>query len=149
MMSISLLLANADMFSALDRYGFPVAILVVLGFAIWKGARWVSPLLQGVVDSHQKLVDSLSLSGPRMEAGIQELIKTNSDMNRLHYNPDTVFATQRNTEIVLELALHLRTLQDHPCPHIDEAIRIARAAIVAAEERTRTYINASLEESPQ
>jgi hypothetical protein len=48
-----------DWITIFNTFGFPVGLLVVLGYAIWQMAHWMAPRLDKALSKHLDLMDKL------------------------------------------------------------------------------------------
>lgn len=51
------MLATIDWEGVATRWGFPIVLLIVIGFAIWRFAQFMKPHVDRVVQSHVALLD--------------------------------------------------------------------------------------------
>jgi hypothetical protein len=70
-----LALQGTDWEGVLNRWGLPILLLLVVGWAVWKLARWIAPRIDRIVDSHVKFVDSLDQRVGKLEDGGEEAIR--------------------------------------------------------------------------
>lgn len=57
----------------IERLGLPIALLLVVGAAIWRVARWSGPIVQGVVQKHVEAVDALERNSAKTADAIESL----------------------------------------------------------------------------
>ena len=57
----------------IERLGLPIALLLVVGVAIWRVARWSGPIVQGVVQKHVEAVDALEKNSAKTADAIESL----------------------------------------------------------------------------
>lgn len=56
-----------------ERFGLPVGMLVVIAYAIWKAAKWASPVVTRVAEKHLQAVDALEKNSERTAEAIEVL----------------------------------------------------------------------------
>ena len=64
----------------LDRYGMPIAVLVLLCWTILRCAKWLAPRIDRLVDRHDKLISTLELELSRHGEVLSSMEQNQSHM---------------------------------------------------------------------
>lgn len=62
----------ADWEAVLNRWGLPILLLMAVGWAVWKVARWLAPRFDRLADSHVDLVETLKDRVGKLEDNSEE-----------------------------------------------------------------------------
>lgn len=65
-----------DWESIANRWGLPILLLLAVGWAVWKVARWLAPRIDRLVDSHVGFVNAIEGRVENLE-DISEDLKSN------------------------------------------------------------------------
>jgi hypothetical protein len=82
-------MSHDKLIADLQTLGIPVVLLIALGWAIWKSARWFAPRLSELFSAHLALVnkvkDSIDSFGRTLDGmllSIQAVLKNQEDLRK-------------------------------------------------------------------
>jgi hypothetical protein len=86
----SLEAGTTDWEAVLNRWGLPILLLIVVGWAAWKVVEWLAPRFDRLIDSHVDLVETLKTrvgnieeTNEEMKAHVANLARNSEEANRL------------------------------------------------------------------
>jgi len=63
--------------------GLPIALLLFLGYSVWKAARHIAPIITRVAEKHYELIDTLKIQSSQQTAIMESQNKVLSQHGRL------------------------------------------------------------------